>query len=52
MAEEAGAEAGDKRRGRVYRLEPAGREALSQELTRMERVLGDAKAAVAGGSGS
>jgi DNA-binding PadR family transcriptional regulator len=50
VAEATDTETTDKRRGRVYRLESAGEEALRQELSRMERVLGDARAAVAGGS--
>jgi DNA-binding PadR family transcriptional regulator len=32
-------EAEDARRGRVYRIEPAGRAALRSELERMERVM-------------
>ncbi len=41
----------DKRRGRVYRIEPAGRDALEAELSRMRRVLeqaGSASTAAAG----
>ncbi len=49
VAENTEEPAADKRRGRVYRLEPAGRNALQQELARFERVLGDAKSAVAAG---
>jgi DNA-binding PadR family transcriptional regulator len=36
-AEEAGTV--DARRGRVYRIEPAGRRALQEELARMDRIL-------------
>jgi len=44
LVAEAAAPAGaDPRRGRVYRLEPAGRRALAQELGRMKRLLSDAR---------
>lgn len=39
VAEVADAESSDARRGRVYRIEPAGRHALEDELARMERVM-------------
>lgn len=39
VAEVQGVEPVDARRGRVYRLEPAGRRALEAELARMSRVL-------------
>lgn len=51
VAEATDNEATDNRRGRVYRLEPAGQDALRHELSRMERVLDDARAAVAGTDG-
>lgn len=35
----------DARRGRTYRIEPAGRRVLRYELQRMGRVLADARAA-------
>jgi PadR family transcriptional regulator PadR len=44
LVAEAAAPAGaDPRRGRVYRLEPAGRQALVQELGRMKRLMADAR---------
>jgi DNA-binding PadR family transcriptional regulator len=43
IAETAGDGSGDARRGRVYRLDPAGRRVLSGELGRMKRVLSHAK---------
>lgn len=39
VAEDAEAERPDARRGRVYRIEPAGRRALEAELERMARVM-------------
>lgn len=43
VAESASHDDADPRRGRVYRLEPAGREALATELGRMKRLLADAR---------
>ncbi|MGD8329243.1 MAG: helix-turn-helix transcriptional regulator [Acidobacteriota bacterium] len=40
----------DARRGKVYRVEPAGREALDAELTRIRRVLQFAEHADSGGA--
>ena len=42
---ETGAEPVDNRRGRVYRIQPAGAQALREELSRMERVLAQARTA-------
>ncbi len=43
VAEAASRDEADSRRGRVYRLEPAGRRALTRELGRMRRLLSDAR---------
>lgn len=43
VAESASHDDADPRRGRVYRLEPAGRAALATELGRMKRLLSDAR---------
>lgn len=43
VAEAASQDEADPRRGRVYRLEPAGRAALAAELGRMKRLLSDAR---------
>lgn len=43
VAEAQPPDEGDGRRGRTYRLEPAGRRALAVELGRMKRVLADAR---------
>ena len=42
----------DARRGRVYRIEPAGRDALEDECARMRRVLRFADEAATRGSGA
>jgi len=41
----------DARRGKVYRVEPAGQEALEAELARMRRVLHHAGHAASSGTG-
>jgi DNA-binding PadR family transcriptional regulator len=41
----------DARRGKVYRVEPAGRDALEAELARIRRVLHFAEHAESGGAG-
>jgi len=43
VAESAARDDTDPRRGRIYRLEPAGRRALATELARMKRLLADAR---------
>lgn len=43
LAETVSADDTDPRRGRVYRLEAAGREALASELGRMKRLLAEAR---------
>lgn len=43
IGEVADHDAEDARRGRIYRLEPAGRRALSDELGRMRRLLDSAR---------
>jgi DNA-binding PadR family transcriptional regulator len=50
VSEARDAEPADARRGRVYRIEPAGRRALEAEMARMSRVLRFARrrSAVAG----
>ena len=51
IAEDTDSPAEDNRRGRAYRIEPAGIEALEDELARMKRVLsqaGDAGLATGG----
>ena len=44
-------ESPDKRRGRVYRLLPAGRRALAAEIARMKSVVARARGALAEGGG-
>ena len=39
VVDESASDGGDARRGRVYRLDPAGRAALETEFARMRRVL-------------
>lgn len=43
VSEARSAEPADSRRGRVYKIEPAGRRALEAELARMSRVLRHAR---------
>lgn len=50
IAEAAGAGPDDRRRGRVYRIERAGRRALERELARMKRVIADARVLAPGRS--
>ncbi|HSF16960.1 MAG TPA: helix-turn-helix transcriptional regulator [Vicinamibacteria bacterium] len=47
VAEVEGAEPPDARRGRVYRIQPAGRRALESELGRMARVMRAARRHIA-----
>lgn len=43
IAEVPGLVTDDERRGRTYRIEPAGTDRLRRELERMDRVLADAR---------